>query len=548
MQRGIFSAISTFLKGFKNSGITTAIVSPGSRNAPLIRGLDVLGFEMLSMVDERSAAFMALGVAKAQSRPVILCCTSGTAGLNYYPAIAEAYYSRVPIVVLTADRPPEDIDQWEGQSIRQVKVFSNHIRQEINVDFYLGDIDPTATAGRIISIMSQSIPGPVHVNIPLREPLYRFEEIASDPEFSLESPQTNGYNISVGQIARFIGEDWSRSKVLCFQGADMGEDVRLYPEGEPFLTDVTALQRGNIELWDTTMLQLRDDRSRLEALRPEILITLGGTTLSKGLKQFLRAFPPKAQYHISSFDEVGKMFGVQPKVIHPEKIVSAIPEDKGMTSYQQLWRSLQDQTKRMMDGFKWSDFNEFSALKAMLDAIPETSVIHSSNSMPVRYLSFLGGRRVYANRGTSGIDGCTSTAVGYAKYSSRANFLFTGDLAFLYDINALWQMSLPENLKIVVLNNQGGGIFELIDGPQHMLTSAIYQTTNHQRDLQSLANHWGIHYFCATDFRTFNNSLRPFLDFKGMAIFEFKTNRECNRLFFNQFKHQTYDDTEVGNH
>ena len=204
-----------------------AVISPGSRNAPVIYALHHSRKSCHSIVDERSAAFVALGMAKHTKQPVILSCTSGTAALNYYPAIAEAFYARVPLIILTADRPPEKIDAWDGQAIRQKGVYENHIRAAFQTpDSYEDTIAFMEIAQRVSKCMDSEIAGPIHINIPIREPFYDFNTEGLE-EIVNEVKKSKTFEISASSIAKHTGLDFNLKKVLMFNGMDDGEDIRL---------------------------------------------------------------------------------------------------------------------------------------------------------------------------------------------------------------------------------------------------------------------------------------------------------------------------------
>jgi len=531
-----FHNLMRFFTVLKNHGIENAVVSPGSRNAPLIKCLYDLNYQLISSVDERSAGFIALGMAKATGKPTILCSTSGTATLNFYPAITEAYYSRIPMLAITADRTFEQIDQWEGQSIRQNRVFQNHIRFQCQLDPQSLRTNPDTLGSEIIDVFNQIIPGPVHINVPLSEPLYDFESykirIESNAEISVKrSPLV----VSSDSIQHCLGVDWSDKNVLFFHGMDDGEQISFDANGQVVLSDATSSVNGNIKLWDSILhVGLKGGKS-LSNLQPDILVTCGTTTISKGLKLFLRQFPPSKHFHISYSNEVGKMFGTDPILIHPNALKRAKNIKNSTTSaYLNKWLRENSSFEKQMANLPWMTFSAFSAVRAILKNLPKKITIHAANSMAVRYLSFL-AHPIIGNRGTSGIDGCTSTAVGYALRSPGNHLLITGDLAFFYDSNGLWLKSIPSNLKIVVLNNGGGGIFKMIDGPESMHDAIEYQVTNHQRSVKSLAEHFALPYLCIGDSKDLEQLLTEWLAKDLPAILEIKTTQTEDQYFYSLF-------------
>ncbi len=531
-----FENLMRFFTLLKNHGIEDAIISPGSRNAPLIKCLYDLNFKLLSSIDERSAGFIALGMAKATGKPVVVCSTSGTATLNYHPAIAEAYYARIPLMVITADRPFEQIDQWEGQSIRQNRLFENHIRFQCQLDPQSSYTNPDKLAAEIIDVFNEIIPGPIHINVPLSEPLYAFEypttKIEShDKEISImRSPVV----VSSGSIQHYLGKDWTYRNVLFFHGMDGGENISFDTNGQVVFSDATSSMKGSIKFWDSLLNVSLKGGKLLSNLQPDILVTCGTTTISKALKVYLRHFPPAEHFHISYSNEVGKMFNTEPIIIHPNDLKERVKESSNKSNYLYEWSKQNKAFEERFDDLPWSTFSAFSAVHEILNNLPEKTTIHAANSMAVRYLSFL-GHPIIGNRGTSGIDGCTSTAVGYALRSPDKHLLITGDLAFFYDANGLWLNNLPINLKIVVLNNGGGGIFKMIEGPEAMLEAIEYQVTNHQRSVKSLAEHFGLPYLCISDSKGLEEPLKGWLAKDVPGILEIKTSQSEDQYFYSLF-------------
>jgi len=527
-----------------------AVISPGSRNAPVIYALHHSSKSCHSIVDERSAAFVALGMAKHTKQPVILSCTSGTAALNYYPAIAEAFYARVPLIILTADRPPEKIDTWDGQAIRQKGVYENHIRAAFQTpDNY---VDATAfkeIAQRVQKCLDSEIAGPIHINIPIREPFYDFntegiEEIIKE----LKKPKT--FEISAASIAKYTGLDLNLKKVLIFNGMDDGEDIRLASDNNSvILSDLTSNQTSDVHYWDAMLFSAQSKPNGIDflsVLRPDVLITTGTVTISKGLKRFLQFHKPEHHFHISSFYEVGDMFETKPTIIHPKDIKPAEETENDIEgeregAYVNAWLNMTREFQERFSRLEWSRYNEFCVVNYVLSKISKNTILHVSNSMPPRYVSFLlnsdiNNLTVQCNRGTSGIDGSTSTAVGNAMVTKEDVYLITGDVAFFYDINALFNSRLPQNLKIIILNNHSGSIFEMISGPDKMGDALEYQTTPHAYEAEKLAEHFRVGYCKADTIGKFAQGVDLLKASVGPMILEVFTSRESNQQFFEKFK------------
>ncbi|MFT4597811.1 MAG: 2-succinyl-5-enolpyruvyl-6-hydroxy-3-cyclohexene-1-carboxylate synthase [Bacteroidia bacterium] len=527
-----------------------AVISPGSRNAPVIYALHHSSKSCHSIVDERSAAFVALGMAKHTKQPVILSCTSGTAALNYYPAIAEAFYARVPLIILTADRPPEKIDTWDGQAIRQKGVYKNHILAEFQTpDNYEDTTAFKEIAQRVLKCLDSEIAGPIHINIPIREPFYDFNTEGLE-QIVNEVKKSKTFEISAASIAKHTGLDFNLKKVLMFNGMDDGEDIRLASDDNSvILSDLTSNQTSDVHYWDAMLFSAQSKPNGIEflsVLRPDVLITTGTTAISKGLKRFLQFHKPEHHFHISSYYEVGDMFETKPTIIHPKEIPPVEETENDVDgeregAYVNAWLNMTREFQDRFSQLEWSTYNEFCVINYVLSKIPKNAILHVSNSMPPRYVSFLlnsdiNNITVQCNRGTSGIDGSTSTAVGNAMLAKEDVYLITGDVAFFYDINALYNESLPQNLKIILLNNGAGGIFEMISGPEKMGEALHYQTTPQSRTAENLAEHFGLKYQAADTLGKFAQGIDFLTATEDPMILEVFTSRESNQIFFNQFK------------
>lgn len=528
-----------------------AVVSPGSRNAPIVQSLLAEGYTLHSAIDERSAGFQALGMAKSMRQAVVLSCTSGTAALNYYPAIAEAFYARIPLIVLTADRPPESIDQWDGQAIRQQDVFLSHCRLSLQTPDTFDDFEGFQKIAREINAyLEDGLRGPVHLNIPIREPFY------NPIQFNEHTPPRNyihNESILLLDADDYLPVGLNAKSVLVFNGMEDGQlmlvqckDGASY-ENMVVLSDLTANQASTVPHWDALLYTLmRNNPEQADLLKPDVLITTGTTTVSKGLKQFLRTHKPKHHFHISRHDEIGDPFQTDPVLLNPyEPVRSHTAMIQLDDSYANKWAFMSAKFIDKMLSLDWSSFTEFSAMKQVMSMLPSGSIVHLANSMPVRLASFLvdemDSMEVYSNRGTSGIDGSTSTALGNALVSSQTVYLITGDLAFLYDINAFLRSKLPSNLKVIVINNFGGRIFEQIDGPEKQPETLVYQTTSHSHSMNLLCQHFGLEYFCAENAAEVEQGMQLLKQNDSLSVMEIKTDPEKNKQLYQQFKMIQYE-------
>lgn len=520
------------------------ILCPGSRNAPLTlsfsRHPDI---QCYSLVDERSAAFTALGMAVALNKPVAIVCTSGTAVLNLYPATAEAYYSQIPLLIITADRPPEWIDQWDGQCIRQTNIFEKHILGS----FTYNPLNPVFNINETIGLCSYPKKGPVHLNVPLAEPLYE----AKNEEFIYDKlePVAEHFSFSPNHIPGEL----EYKKIMLLAGADaFGERFKekfesLISEGKiVILADIISGLHASqtVTNWDAICTLADDDLK--QTLKPDLLITIGKFTVSKGFKKFIRQYKPKEHWHVTNNHTIANPFESNPTEIESDDYIflewlakAAGHLDNG---YNKQWLKVSETMETsMVNLFKNPSFNEFSASNMILENLPKQSFLHVANSMPIRFVSFLAGKlkdmKVYGNRGTSGIDGSTSTAAGTSIINGKLTFLLTGDISFFYDINGLWNQYIKPNFKIIVLNNGGGGIFRLIDGPHDLHEREEYFATHSTRKCELLAKEFGFEYYKANDFVSLQSEFEIFCNNKTRpGILEVFTEPEGTVEFYKQFK------------
>ncbi len=544
-------------------GITQVFLSPGSRNAPLSLAFARHGaFKITVLVDERSAAFVALGAAQQIKHPVILVCTSGTAALNYSPAVAEAYFSQVPLLVLTADRPQEWIEQADGQAIHQQNIFGKHAHFSFQwpADWSHPDASWFAnrTANEAINFLLGSNKGPVHINIPFREPFYPTETDSFNyptvRQIEVLKPEAK---LSAGQLHDSVQFFLGCAKVLVVVGQtepDLELKNALYAlnyYGETVVVaDVTANLHGLkkiIKLHDWFLMN--KDEAFQESLKPDLVITCGRSVLSKNLKHFLRNAAPKQHWHIheggytpDSFQTLTHIFECKPEFFF-KKIGEQVffSKNEGAAAYAALWQDAESNAmQKLNEAFQVQSQSEISCVKQVLPHIPSNAILHIANSMPVRYVNLLQNLlppdiQIFANRGTSGIDGSISTAVGAAMNTKLPVFMLTGDLSFLYDKNALWNNHLPSNLKIIILNNSGGNIFRMIEGPAKQPELVQLFETEHHNNAKDIAAHYSVAYFSSTE-GSFEASLTNFLQAEQTAILEIFTNKELNANHFASLK------------
>ncbi len=463
------------------AGIREVVLSPGSRNAPLIIAFDaVQSIKKFLVHDERSAAFFALGMAESTGRPVALCCTSGSAVLNYAPAISEAYYRRIPLLVLTADRPIELVDQGDGQTIRQKNVFQNFVKSQFQLPNHDDENQNDKSDKTVIRSLNElfNLPfGPVHLNIPLNEPLYGLKA----PGIQFENPVVS---VEIAELTKAqlseISQIWLDSTKIMILVGQQSADEQDVARTEKFLstfcgavlTENTSGLTGDSICYciDRTLAGLRpEDES---AFTPDLVVTLGGAIISKRIKTFLRKYKPAAHWRIGRFHFEEDSFGALTQSIKMDagdflSLAAGLAGQKG--NYGSLWKDLDARSTLKHRAFlNSSPFCDLSAFEQILSALPAGCDVHLGNSSVVRYAQLFQPNdtvRYFSNRGVSGIDGCASTAVGFSIGTNRLNVLITGDISFFYDGNAFWNNHLHSRLRIIVINNGGGGIFRYLPGP-----------------------------------------------------------------------------------
>ena len=503
-------------------GITTIVISPGSRNAPLTIGfVNNPSFQCYSIADERAAAFFALGMAQQTKQAVALVCTSGSALLNYYPAFAEAFYSQIPLIVISADRPQSKIDIGDGQTIRQENVFENHSLYNANLQENVSEENDAKINFAINTALLKK--GPVHINAPFEEPLYQTvselsvnvvldvsEDFLPIPVVEDLSEYAKIWNQSTRKMILVGVNDPNAiaETAINFLAAD--ESVVVMTETTSNLHHPTFI--NNI---DTIITPFTD--ADFEDFRPEILVTFGGMIVSKRIKAFLRKYKPKHHWHIDTlraydtFGALTKHFEVDPNYFFEAffPLVTEVRSDY-FIKMDKVKKLREVKHELYLDKIPFSDFVVFDTV---IKSLPKNSQLQISNSSAIRYAQLIDidpTIEVYCNRGTSGIDGSTSTAIGAAVVNDKPTVFITGDISFLYDSNALWNQYIPKNFKIIVVNNGGGGIFRILPGHEESPVFNTFFETSHCLTAEHLAKMFGLEYSVASDQKTLETSLNAF--------------------------------------
>lgn len=544
--------------------IKHVVISPGSRNAPLTIGFthhpEITSY---SIVDERSAAFFALGIAQQLQEPVAVVCTSGSALLNYYPAVAEAFYSDIPLVVISADRPIERIDIGDGQTIRQKNVFEKHILYSANLHSELV-LDNVSTDKKLQQKQFESQKhnereinlalnkalegkGPVHINVPFYEPLYEtVENLSVDPLQIF--PEIRERIYSEKELDRYA-EIWNKAqrKIIIVGVLPPNSIEQKYldwlanDESVLVLTETTS-NINHPEFFtriDTLIGPIErsgDVNEQFRALQPEVLLTFGGMIISKKIKSFLRNYQPKHHWHVdpkkayNTFFCLNKHFETSPNAFF-KSFLPLIKESR--SDYAQLWKEVKKQRQERHDIYmKEIPYSDLKAMQLVVPAVPGNYNVQLGNSATVRYAQLFQWnerQKLFCNRGTSGIDGSVSTAVGAAVINEEPTLLICGDLSFIYDSNGLWNNYIPKTFRIIILNNSGGGIFRILPGHKNSENFDTYFETVHAHTAKHISEMYGFEYLAAASSEEIKEELGSFFNASEKPkILEIFTPRKVN--------------------
>lgn len=550
-------------------GLTEAVLCPGSRCAPL-----TLAFSRHPKIncrtisDERSAAFIALGLTQQLKKPAILVSTSGTASYNFAPAVAEAFFSKRPLVIFTADRPTEWVGQQDGQTIFQSEIYGKHVKKCYQLPQEYEHEDNAWAINRMvndaINIAKQEPQGPVHINAPFREPLYPApgEPLAFTPSIRVIEDHASTDELDDLQKANIKASWPSFFKVLIVAG-QLDQDEALVNslssflahQNVPIVGDIISNMHGLESFVSHADLILGNcPEEILRTLQPDLLITLGQSTISKSLKLFLRKYRPSAHWHIQEAGEVADTFKSVTNVFRTTPVsffnfLAGIPqqetfENQKQNNFTRLWDVEERRIVRTLENQITSDdLGELQLVSYVISNLPPNSNLHLANSMSVRYANFIGLKstqssiKVFSNRGTSGIDGCTSTCIGHALASNELNILITGDLAFFYDRNAFWHNYPIPNLRILLLNNHGGIIFKMIDGPGDTPEADEYFITRQRLNAKHLCEEFGFEYLKIDNKRKIKNTINSFFENDGRPkVVEYESDLAANKILFEDFK------------
>ncbi len=535
-------------------GITHIVISPGSRNAPLIIGFtEHPDFKNYSIVDERCAAFFALGLAQQLQKPVAVVCTSGSALLNYFPAVAEAFYSDIPLVVLSADRPEDLVEIGDGQTIQQEQVYGKHSLYAANCREGQKHQVFNETEINIALNTAIELRGPVHINIPFSEPLYHTADDLSVRPQHVPARKKTPEKIEGDAFEDFL-ETWNSSaKKMVLVGVlnpNSIEEKQIQAlaadKSVLVLTETTSnLHHPNfIPAIDQLISSLSENE--LEALQPDVLLTFGGMVVSKRIKAFLRKFQPKTHWHIDSKKAYDTFFAldVHCKTMPNYFLKTLYSKARPVKSeYKKQWLDIRKhRLSKHEDYLAEIPFSDFKVFSIVFQALPKAIQLQLANSASIRYAQLFEldpSFQVFCNRGTSGIDGSTSTAIGAAVASSKQTVFITGDLSFFYDSNALWNDFIPNNFRIIIVNNSGGGIFRILPGDKQSDNFKTYFETKHQLTAVQMCDMYELEYTSASSEREVSSALQDFFqESERPRVLEIFTPSEVNdQILITYFKY-----------
>ena len=508
-------------------------------------------FETHVIHDERAAAFYALGISQTLQQTVALCCTSGSAVLNYFPAVSEAFYREERLLILSADRPKRLINKGHGQTIMQDEVFGKHVKQSLSVE-EASSVDTNYKSVTTFFDKIQLEPyRPMHLNIHLEEPLYGVANtIFQENEVSIQGGKKSKKNSLTEQELNSFGD--KKILVLCGQGR---KDPMLKRALVDFNknSNVVVLNENTSGINDRSFVNCMD--RMLNAITPgsekrfvpDILISIGGAIVSKRIKSFFIKNAPKQHIAINKSNIGIDLFLRLDKhyEYHPVSFFTLLNKKATLLNnknYKATWNQLDYQIKDRIPGFfnKKQKDTDLEVFYALYQTLPEKCTLHLGNSSVVRYMQLfdpIPNVNYESNRGTSGIDGCTSTAIGSAIASpSTQNILISGDVSFIYDSNALWTDTFPKNLKIIVIDNNGGGIFKIIDGSKSSNQLEQYFEAKHKANATDIAKGFGLQVYTSKKNMDYQEKIIDFLQDEKAQVLVLKTDsnenpKELERFF-----------------
>ena len=533
--------------------IRHVVISPGSRNAPLVLAFNRNPFFNLEVVhDERSAGFIALGIIQATKEAAIVCCTSGSAVANYYPSVVEAFYRNLPLLVVSADRPIEWIDQGDGQTIHQKNIFNKHVLFNVNISDKTRSKNEIWMEHRELNKLFFYLKnGPCHVNISFEEPLYGLvekEDLPKIPVTHVLKPRRIDEDdlVNIREIVLstktlvLLGQHEPNNKLnVVLQNLSLRSNLVVLVE------NTSNVSGGNIiPCIDRTLNMIKIDSE--EHYFPETVLHMGGALVSKQIKKFIRKIPNKKIIRVSEKDYFEDTFqGIDYSVCSDTTsfltdLYSSLPTSRSNT-FSDKWKTLDILCRDKIHDFasKQSSLNDWIAYYFINQYLPNKCFLHLGNSSVVRYMQLfepIHEINYFANRGTSGIDGSMSTAVGSAIAKPDVqHFLIIGDVSFIYDSNALWFEPFPSNLKVIIINNSGGGIFRIIDGPNKTEELEPFFEASHKHSCKNICIGFGKKCSQISELKDLEPEIIKFVTSKEGGFIEIVTEQKVNPKILESF-------------
>jgi 2-succinyl-5-enolpyruvyl-6-hydroxy-3-cyclohexene-1-carboxylate synthase len=558
-QENITAYLAAFVSELVNCGVTQVVVSPGSRSTPLAMLLaEHPGMHVNVHVDERSAAFFGLGIAKATGDPTAILCTSGTAAANYFPAIVEANLSRVPLIVLTGDRPHELRDVGAPQAIDQIHLYGKHVKWFVEMAPPESSVEMVRYArtvgARAVATALHSPAGPVHLNFPFREPL--IPNLENKKSLFQMTEREKGYvGVELGKLQlsdgeyRHVAEAVSCTKkgiivVGAIEDPTFTEAVielagkLQYPVIADPLSQLRSGKHDKTNIIDAYDTFLRNDDAK-RVMKPEVILRFGAMPISKALSIFLKENEVATQYVIDGGGDWRDPSQLATHMIYADEVIfcqsiSKLVEARESSDYLSTWQQLNLLAKQELNIIRdHQELSEGKIFSLIADLLPKKAALFVGNSMPIRDLdTFFHNNdksiRIFANRGANGIDGIVSTALGVGTVMQPL-YLVLGDLTFFHDLNGLIMSKLYQiPIRIILINNNGGGIFSFLPQANYRDHYEVLFGTPLDLDFSHAVSMYNGSYRTITDWNHFTSSFGQNLENDGLQVLEIMTNREDN--------------------
>ena len=501
-------------------GVSDAVVCPGSRNAPIVHNLSVCeAIRCRPVTDERSAAFYALGLAIATRRPTVVCVTSGSALLNVMPAVAEAAYQHVPLVVISADRPQQWIDQLDGQTIPQSDALGRFVRKAVQLPEPHNDEERWLCRRLVNEAMHLATcrqGAPVHINVPISEPLFEFD--------TEQLPQLSRFNYIKRAVIKDASMDMpdafheaKRPMIVIGQlahGTVSHETIRLLSEKYVVMSEPLSNPSYMTIHFDEAIRYIVSDNSSINddeddktAYYPDYVVYVGDTLVSKPARRFLRnAKAPSCLITPDAADIHDPLMTLTDIVECDTDSINALlaslcdaPDTDERCRFHDRWQSFLDACAAHADAYA-PEYSQMATVKYFEEQLADLDIdicVHYANSSAVRLACIYAQHYVWCNRGVNGIEGSLSTAAGFSLATHDMTVCVIGDLSFFYDQNALWNSNLRGNLRIILLNNRGGGIFRQLPGLSDSPAADDLVMASHENTAQGICTQNDIGYLSA---------------------------------------------------